>query len=161
MFKPSKFPNSCLSLKWKFGLVPRLYHRQRRIKVPLDIDVGFADSFNLRRLINFRTWSWMLNKTFAFAGTYSAWIVFRFVFHVFFLGSRVPLIPVRFPSATKNSSSSTQSFSSPLPKPHNLSHSSFFSSICFSPLSHTTSPTHGSNDNVSLPCLPLSTRGPF
>ena len=29
------------------------------------------------------------------------------------------------------------------------------------PKSHATSPTHGSNDKVSLSCLPLSTRGPF
>ena len=47
-------------------------------------------------------------------------------------------------------------------KPRNLSRSFFFSSIFVYPLpSHATSPTHGSNDNVSLPCLPLSTRGPF
>ena len=35
-----------------------------------------------------------------------------------------------------------------------LSPSFFFSFISFHPPSHLTSLTHGSNDNVSLPCLP-------
>ena len=66
MLKPSKFPNSCLTLKWNLGKYPDCTH-YFLLPVQTSIDVGFPDPSNLCWIINFWTtlWRWIkrLNKT--------------------------------------------------------------------------------------------------